>query len=65
MEDILELLLRFQITFRDNKKTKAISGGESVISTIKDNPNKAILKTYKVPADSFVYILRTRYIQGW
>lgn len=27
IEDILELLFRFQITFRDNKKTKAVSGG--------------------------------------
>jgi hypothetical protein len=47
------------------KKGKAVSGGESVISTIKDNPNRVVLRNYKVPADSFIYILRTKYVQGW
>jgi hypothetical protein len=48
--------------------SKMASGAESVmsvISTIKDNPNRAILKSYTVPSDNFMYIIRTRYIQGW
>jgi hypothetical protein len=63
-EDILDFLLQFQIVFKDAKKRK-VNGGESVISSIKDNPNKIIFKTYKIPADSFIYILRTKYVQGW
>jgi hypothetical protein len=51
--------------FQELKKSKVVSGGESVMSSIKDNPNKLIHKTYKIPADSFIYILRTKYVQGW
>lgn len=42
-----------------------VSGGESVMSAMKDNPNKMIFKTYKIGVDSFMYILRTKYVQGW
>lgn len=61
----MDFLLRFQVAFQGIKKNKVVNGGESVISTIKDNPNKMVFKTYKVAADSFVYILRTKYVQGW
>lgn len=63
--DIFSLLLRFQIEFKSLKVSKMVGGAESVISTIRDNPNKVILKSYRIPVDSFVFILRTRYIQGW
>ena len=63
--DIFSLLLMFQIEFKGSKVSKMVGGAESVISTIRDNPNKVVLKSYRIPADSFIFILRTRYIQGW
>ena len=48
-----------------NKRVNGAESVISVISTIKDNPNKIVYKNYKIPAESFIYILRTRYMQGW
>jgi len=58
-------MLVFRIVLRDLKKNKVVGGGESVISNIKDGPNRIIHKNYRIPANSFIYILRTKYIQGW
>jgi hypothetical protein len=52
------------VEFKHELSSKIRSGGESVISSIKDS-NRIILKTYNIPAESFFYVLRTRYIQGW
>jgi hypothetical protein len=36
-----------------------------VISNFKESPSRAVYKSYKVAAENFFYILRTRYMQGW
>lgn len=64
--DIFDIILVFRVEFKQELAMKMKSGGESVISTIKDcNSGRIVLKTYNIPADSFFYVLRTRYIQGW
>jgi hypothetical protein len=62
--DIFDLILVFRVEFRQELTKKIKSGGESVISGLKEG-NRIVMKTYNIPADSFFYVLRTRYIQGW
>ena len=63
-EDIFDTLLVFQITFsKKNKRTNIFMDTESCLSSARKH--KIIHSTYKIPHQSFSYILRTRYQQGW
>lgn len=63
--DPFDLLLVFKIVVQNAMKSKSLGGNESVISTIKETPMRVVHRSYPLPADSFIYILRTKYVQGW